>query len=158
MATWFFIIILTILIATICYRQRKYNKKIERANNTQRIFLQNMSHELRTPLNVICGFSQLVTNPDIRIYISKEEIIQYGKIIKSNTDMLSTLVNDILDASDMESGRYRINLDICHPNVICYNAITAVIDRCPDNVKLYYTTEIEDKFTIYSMLNVFYKS
>lgn len=150
MATWFFIIIFTILIATICYRQRKYNKKIERANNTQRIFLQNMSHELRTPLNVICGFSQLVTNPDIRIYISKEEIIQYGKIIKSNTDMLSTLVNDILDASDMESGTYRINMDFCHPNEICYNAITAVIDRCPDNVKLYYTTEIEDNFTIYS--------
>ena len=82
-----------------------------------------MSHELRTPLNAICGFSQLLTDIEMRGMLTNEEIQQYGDIVRGNTDMLSTLVNDILDASDMESGKYHIFLDNCHPNEICRKAI-----------------------------------
>lgn len=143
-----FIIIL--LAVSGFFRERFYAKKVERANNTQKQFLQNMSHELRTPLNAICGFSQLLTDIEMRGMLTNEEIQQYGDIVRGNTDMLSTLVNDILDASDMESGKYHIFLDNCHPNEICRKAIQTVSYRCPEGVKLYYTTDVDDDFEIYS--------
>jgi len=143
-------IIVIILLYIMYYRQKMYSKKIEKANNTQRIFLQNMSHELRTPLNAICGFSQLLTDINSRVLLSDEEIKQYGDIVKGNTEMLSTLVNDILDASDLESGKYHIFLADCYPNEICNKAIQTVSYRCPDGVKLYYTSEVDDQFIINS--------
>ena len=143
-------LIIIILILVLYFRQKSDAKKIARANNTQKIFLQNMSHELRTPLNAICGFSQLLTDINSRAFLTDEEIQQYGDIVRGNTDMLSTLVNDILDVSDMESGKYHIFLDHCRPNEICRKAIQTVSYRCPENVKLYYTTEVEDDFEIYS--------
>ena len=143
-------LVIIILVLILYFRQKSDAKKIARANNTQKIFLQNMSHELRTPLNAICGFSQLLTDIDSRALLSDEEIQQYGEIVRGNTDMLSTLVNDILDVSDMESGKYHIFLDHCHPNEICKKAIQTVSYRCPANINLYYTTEVEDDFEIYS--------
>lgn len=138
------------LVIYMYLRQKKNTKRFAKANNTQKIFLQNMSHELRTPLNAICGFSQLLTDKDSRELLSEEEIQQYGDIIRGNTDMLSTLVNDILDASDMESGKYHIFLDNCHPNDICRKAIQTVSYRCPANVNLYFTTEVDDDYSMYS--------
>lgn len=143
-------IVIVVLFVVLYVRQRQYSAKIKRANETQTIFLQNMSHELRTPLNAICGFSQLLTNPEMREFISAEEMVQYGNIIKGNTDMLSTLVGDILDVSDMESGKYRLNVGECRANDICQNAVNTVSYRCPDHIKLYYTTEVDDEFTIMS--------
>ena len=138
------------LVIYMYLRQKKNTKRFAKANNTQKIFLQNMSHELRTPLNAICGFSQLLTDKDSRERLSEEEIQQYGDIIRGSTDMLSTLVNDILDASDMESGKYHIFLDNCHPNDICRRAIQTVSYRCPANVNLYFTTEVDDDYSMYS--------
>lgn len=138
------------LVIYMYLRQKKNTKRFAKANNTQKIFLQNMSHELRTPLNAICGFSQLLTDKDSRELLSEEEIQQYGDIIRGNTDMLSTLVNDILDASDMESGKYHIFLNNCHPNDICRRAIQTVSYRCPANVNLYFTTEVDDDYSMYS--------
>ena len=143
-------LVIIILILILYYRQKSAAKKIAKANNAQKIFLQNMSHELRTPLNAICGFSQLLTDIDMREMLSEEEIKQYGDIVRGNTDMLSTLVNDILDVSDMESGKYHIFLDNCHPNEICQKAMQTVSYRCPENVKLYYTTEVDDQYEIVS--------
>ena len=142
-----------IIIGLLIYaywHNKIYAKKIERANKTQRVFLQNMSHELRTPLNAICGFSQLLTDINMRGMLTDEEIRQYGEIVRGNTNMLSTLLNDILDVSDMESGKYRVFCDICYPNEICNKAINTVSYRCPENVKLYFTSEVEDDFEIYS--------
>lgn len=138
------------LVIYLYLQQKKHAKRFASANNTQKVFLQNMSHELRTPLNAICGFSQLLTDKQTRELLKEEEIQQYGDIIRCNTDMLSTLVNDILDASDMESGKYHIFLNDCHPNEICRKAIQTISYRCPGNVKLYFTTEVDDDYTMYS--------
>ena len=143
-------LIIILLAVSGYFRERFYARKVEKANNTQKIFLQNMSHELRTPLNAICGFSQLLTDIEMRGMLTDEEIQQYGDIVRGNTDMLSTLVNDILDVSDMESGKYHIFLDQCRPNEICRKAMQTVSYRCPENVKMYYTTEVDDDFEIYS--------
>jgi len=67
-------------------------------------FFSNMSHELRTPLNSIIGFSQLL---GMRIEDEKQKK-QILSILSSGTHLLH-LINDILDLSKMESGKFSIN-------------------------------------------------
>lgn len=131
-------------------KESALRKKLKDTISIQKSYLQNMSHEVRTPMNAICGFSQILCNPDMKGLLSDEEIAEYGEIIQSNTDMLSSLVNDILDISDMESGKYRMSMGNCMVNDVCRKAVSTVIYRCPDNVKMYMTSDVNDDFSIYS--------
>lgn len=144
------ILLLTILLGLhllIRYNKTKKEKKsIELANKEQTAFLQNMSHEIRTPLNAICGFSQLLSTPDLRDILTDEEYREYGEIIQSNTDLLTTLVTDILVSSDLESGKYQLNIHKCSANNICRRAINTVKTRCPNHIKLYYTSDIPENY------------
>ena len=147
------IILLTIALCVMMwlyYRERLQCSKYRRGIAVQRGFLQNMSHDIRTPMNAICGFSQILCNSQIRSMLSEEEIAEYGVIIQSNTDFLSTLVNDILDISDMESGKYRLYIGECNVNDTCRKAISTVLFRCPDTVKMYMTSDVPDTYTIKS--------
>lgn len=147
------IVVLAIYALNTRKEFRKQNEEIERlkkANSTQKLFLQNMSHEIRTPLNAICGFSQIVCDPQMKGLVSDEELQKYGKIIYSNTDLLTTLVNDILDIGDMESGKYRVNISKCSPNQICKKALNTVLYRCPNNVKMLTTTDLDDNYLFMS--------
>ncbi len=69
-------------------------------------FLNNMSHEIRTPLNSIVGFSDLIIDTE-----DQEMRAEFAKIIKTNTDNLLRLVNDILDLSKFESGTPEIIME-----------------------------------------------
>lgn len=148
--------IILVLIAALCVMAYMYHKvqvqcdKYKRGIAVQRGYLQNMSHDIRTPMNAICGFSQILCNTQIRSMLSEAEIAEYGVIIQSNTDLLSTLVNDILDISDMESGKYRLNIGTCNVNDVCRKAVSTVIFRCPDNVRMYMTSDVSDSYTIQS--------
>lgn len=66
-------------------------------------FLANMSHEVRTPLNAIIGFSELLCNANI----PKKEHEQSVIVHKSAQSLLS-IINDILDISKIESGKFEI--------------------------------------------------
>lgn len=73
--------------------------KAEESDVLKSAFLANMSHEIRTPLNAIMGFSTIICEEET----STEDRVEYGQIIKSNSEMLLTLINDILDISRLES-------------------------------------------------------
>lgn len=147
------IVLLFIAASVLAYfyvRARKQCYVYKRGMLVQKVYLQNMSHDIRTPMNAICGFSQILCNKQIRDMLSENEIAEYGVIIQSNTDLLSTLVNDILDISDMESGKYRLNIGMCCVNDVCRKAISTVKYRCPEGVKMYMTTDVPDDYTIQS--------
>lgn len=69
----------------------------ELANRVKSEFIANMSHELRTPLNTIIGFSKILSEHDRR-RLPQEEIVEYA-----------TLINDILDISKIQSGKFSID-------------------------------------------------
>lgn len=77
----------------------KEKEKAEYSDRLKSLFLANMSHEIRTPLNAIVGFSQLITQEDN--YETKEE---YSKLITTNSNLLLSIISDILDLSKIESG------------------------------------------------------
>jgi CheY-like chemotaxis protein len=67
-------------------------------------FLANMSHEIRTPMNSIIGFSNLLNQSSL-----KEELREiYVQRIISNSELLLTLISDIIDLAKIESGQLAI--------------------------------------------------
>lgn len=85
--------------------------KERKANRLKSIFVANMSHDIRNPINAIVGFSELLAEND---RLNREEKKQYRNIIKTNSDMVLRLIDDILVLSQMEAGIYefkRENID-----------------------------------------------
>jgi signal transduction histidine kinase/CheY-like chemotaxis protein len=78
-------------------------EKAESANKQKSTFLANISHEIRTPLNAIIGFSEILSSE-----MTNPEYMQFAQSIRQSGNSLLTIINDILDYSYMESGRFRI--------------------------------------------------
>ncbi|MBP3510866.1 MAG: HAMP domain-containing histidine kinase [Prevotella sp.] len=114
----------------------------EAANRMKTKFIQNISHEIRTPLNSIVGFSQLLLDPEMKL--SDEEKTEFGNIINNNTELLMTLINDILKISDLESSKYKLTFAKEKVNDILAMSINTVEHRKPKGVKLYFTSEVPD--------------
>jgi two-component system cell cycle sensor histidine kinase PleC len=86
---------------------RLAKEQAEVASRTKSQFLANMSHELRTPLNAIIGFAEVIE----REFFGPVGVAQYASyaadIHRSGQHLLS-LINDILDLSKVEAGRFEI--------------------------------------------------
>jgi two-component system cell cycle sensor histidine kinase PleC len=82
----------------------------ELANRLKSEFIANMSHELRTPLNTVIGFSKLIAEQPRRP-LPPEEIAEYAGLIRDAASHLLALLNDILDLSRLQSGRYRLTTE-----------------------------------------------
>jgi two-component system cell cycle sensor histidine kinase PleC len=72
-------------------------------------FISNMSHELRTPLNTVIGFSKLLAEHNDRP-LSKDDIVEYARLIHDAAGNLLAIINDILDMSKIQGGLYRLDL------------------------------------------------
>lgn len=105
--------------------------KAEKASQMKSLFLANMSHEIRTPLNAIEGFSRVIAETD-----SEEERFKYLHIIESNNQRLSSLVNEILDLSRVESGELDIKKATTDLNELCNSILQLFKFRCPETLKL----------------------
>ncbi|MBR1673759.1 MAG: response regulator [Eubacterium sp.] len=90
----------------------KLSKAIDDANaayKTQAEFLANMSHEIRTPINGILGMIQLTLMAEDLQADYRDNLIT----AKNCADNLLRLINDILDISKLEAGKYKIKEEIC---------------------------------------------
>jgi len=83
-------------------------KQAEDANIAKSEFLANMSHELRTPLNAIIGFSQMIMQNTFGPLGNSHYQEYIGDIYNSGRHLL-TLINEILDMSKIEAGRFTID-------------------------------------------------
>ncbi|WP_375644060.1 MULTISPECIES: ATP-binding protein [unclassified Bartonella] len=83
-------------------------ERAESANKAKSEFLANMSHELRTPLNAILGFSDIMLQSTFGPLGSQRYNEYMHDIYNSGTHLL-TLINDILDMSKIEAGRFTLD-------------------------------------------------
>jgi two-component system cell cycle sensor histidine kinase PleC len=83
-------------------------RRAEEANLAKSRFLATMSHELRTPLNAILGFSEVMKNEVFGPHASAS-YREYSSDIHGSGQHLLTLINEILDLSRIEAGRYELN-------------------------------------------------
>ena len=77
----------------------------EVAMQSKQTFLSNMSHEIRTPMTAIIGFSKVILKTDLT---AKQK--EYITAIKTSSDALLVLINDILDLAKVDAGKMTFDL------------------------------------------------
>ena len=93
----------------------------ENANRMKSMFLATMSHELRTPLNAVIGFSQLMEAETFGP-LGDPHYHEYTGLIQKAGRHLLDLINDILDMSKIEAGKFELN----HKHI----DLRTVVDEC----------------------------
>lgn len=87
------------------YRAEKL--KAEVASRAKSAFLANMSHELRTPLNAINGFSEILAQ-ELFGPLGRRDYVKYAADILASGRHLLDLINNVLDVSKIEAGKFQI--------------------------------------------------
>ncbi|MFW6389766.1 MAG: sensor histidine kinase, partial [Halanaerobiales bacterium] len=112
----------------------KKNKQLKEQNRFKSIFLGNTSHELKTPLNLIYSAEQML-DLSVEKAIEDEEVKnkfrKYLRIIKQNSYRLKRLINNIVDATKMDTGEYKINFQ----NVDIVKIVTQIVQSVTDYVE-----------------------
>ena len=78
---------------------RKANQRVKKASKAKTQFLENISHELKTPLNAIIGFNHLLKDSLNHPDLAKD----YADKIDQSSKLLLSIINDVLDMSDLEN-------------------------------------------------------
>ncbi|MCL2637551.1 MAG: ATP-binding protein [Oscillospiraceae bacterium] len=86
------------------HERRKARDAAEIANQSKSAFIANISHEIRTPMNVIMGLTELMMDEDDIPDSAKD----YLEKIHVSGSTLTSIINDILDISKMESGKFTL--------------------------------------------------
>lgn len=131
-------------------RVKERTFELERASKAKSVFLTHMSHELRTPLNAILGFCQLLQIDKNKIDEDQRDNIE--EISKAGDHLLS-MVNEIIDFTQIESGKVELKSEL--QNII------PLIDECIDHIQpaaQVSSLQIEKKITESRLMAVVDKS
>lgn len=150
------IVLLTGLLVSLYfyYRTKKLKDELEesqdalleakdRAEESSRLksaFLANMSHEIRTPLNAIVGFSDVLSAGGS----SEEDQRGYFEIIRTNSDLLLRLINDILDVSRLEADRMTFAFHSCDVVQVCRQVVVSVAQARRSNNQFLFECDQEE--------------
>ncbi|MCL2688651.1 MAG: ATP-binding protein [Chitinispirillia bacterium] len=114
-------------IARDITKRKEMERAALEASRSKSVFLANMSHEIRTPMNSIIGFSELALD-DALPARTKDYLMK----ITQNSEWLLQIINDILDISKIESGKFELEnipFDLCELFKACRTLILPKADE-----------------------------
>src|SRR4029078_3373204 len=101
------------------------------ASKVKSEFIANMSHELRTPLNTVIGFAKLLSEHETR-QLKNGRLVEYAGLIRDAATHLLAVINDILDISKMQSGKYTLDAREVALREILQSSLTAFGQNATD--------------------------
>ena len=120
-------------------------EKAEESDRLKTAFLHNVSHEIRTPMNAIIGFSSLLNGPDL----TEAERTQYGEIIFQSSNQLLSVINDIVDIANVESGQVKLHVREMNLNSSLRSLIEQFMLKGKEQkVSLYLKTGLKDEESV----------
>ncbi|HWZ90152.1 MAG TPA: ATP-binding protein, partial [Polyangiaceae bacterium] len=90
-------------------------------------FLANMSHEIRTPMNGVIGMIRLILKMPL-----EGKLRRYAETVDASAGALMTIINDVLDFSKMEAGKYTLQSVPFDPGVVLQEAAELLSNRAID--------------------------
>jgi PAS domain S-box-containing protein len=115
--------------------------ELERANKVKDEFLANMSHELRTPLTSILGFSESLLEQRLDPLSDRQQ--RSLKVIESSGGHLLALINDILDLSKIEAGKFDYYPQIIVVDELCRSSLAFIKEQAiKKSITVTYINEI----------------
>ncbi len=118
-------------ILTLRISERDLVSKLQDASRAKSAFLANMSHELRTPLNAVIGFSD-VMRQELLGPIGTDAYRGYADDIHASGTHLLTLINQVLDLSKIEAGKYELRESNVDLNRILDEAVRMIARRAEE--------------------------
>ena len=118
----------------------KVSTEAQHANQAKTRFLFSMSHDIRTPMNAIIGYTQLLENN----LDNKKQALDYISKLKSSSTILLSLINYILEMTQIESGKLDLKKEIGDLDDLVKN-INVVVEPLIKEKKLHYSYHLEIK-------------
>lgn len=106
------------------------SEKAQESERMKNAFIKNMCHEVRTPLNAINGFAELITSDGI----SPEEKKEFSKIIYTNCNNITSMMNDVLVIAQLDSSNEVLPLEPVHIDLLCHHEMSQLkkLQQKPD--------------------------
>jgi len=118
------------------FRDVTHEVELEKMKDT---FMGIVSHELRTPLNAILGYAEMLRE-GVYGAINEKQMSITGRVM-TNTERLLTIVTDLLDQAQIQSGKLKIQMVLCRP-VELLDALHGVMDKIAADKGLEFVTEL----------------
>lgn len=117
----------------------RQSEKAQESEKMKTAFINSMCHEIRTPLNAINGFSNLLLDESIDV----ECKVEFPELIQQNTDLLTQLLNNLLEVSNLSSSAEELPTEQADLLAICTEEINKIKTvEGKDNIR--YCLDIED--------------
>ena len=113
-------------------------QELEHTLQMRELFMATVSHELRTPMNAILGFNALLMS---RVQ-NKPEALKVLQHTSQSAEHLMTVINDILDYSQLQAGRLEIHPEVVDLRSVAQNAFEVFLPRA-QNTALDYRLELD---------------
>ena len=140
-----FVTIIYYQVALKRHKEKLYAEEIRRAatvakmaNEAKTRFLFNMSHDIRTPMNAIMGFTKLLSSN----LQDEERCRDYLAKIQSSSNLLLTIINQVLEMARIESGKMVLNLGVMNIREVV-NSLNTVFETEFNSKRLHYNYQID---------------
>lgn len=112
--------------------------------------MSNLGHELRTPLNGIVGFSELLNTTDL----NPDEVKLYAGVIEESSNMLMSIIHDVMDIVKIETGNYQMQIAPFDLNDLIFQIYMKYRDRSESKgIDFYLENLVSEQFIIESSDN-----